>query len=61
VSALHPAVVHFPIALTVISVASDTAGALLGYSDLNVVGAWTLAFAGLIGSFTVAAGYWGFS
>ena len=40
------------------SVASDTAGALTGYGDLYVVGAWTLAFAVLLGAVTIAAGYW---
>lgn len=43
--ATDPAVIHFPVALTVTSVASDTVGALTGYGDLYVVGAWTLAFA----------------
>lgn len=49
---------HFPVALTVTSLVSDTAGALMGYGDLNVVGAWTLAFAVLLGAVAVAAGYW---
>ena len=54
---LHPAIVHFPVALAVTSVASDTAGALLAIRSLKSVGEWTIAIAVGGAALAVAAGY----
>jgi uncharacterized membrane protein len=55
---VHPALVHFPIALTVTSVLSETAAAVFDIPSLHAVGAWTILFAFVVGVATIAAGYW---
>lgn len=42
---LHPALVHFPIALTVTSVATDSLARIMALPGLSSVGQWTVAFA----------------
>ena len=54
---VHPAIVHFPIALTVSTVLSDAA-AVLEAPALHAVGAWTILFAAVVGVATIVAGYW---
>lgn len=54
---LHPAIVHFPIALAVTSVAADSASFVWSSSALAVVGAWTIAMAAAGSVAAAAAGY----
>lgn len=54
---IHPAIVHFPIALTVTSVASDTAGVIFQAGGLSDVGRWTIALAVAGGALAIPAGY----
>lgn len=53
---LHPALVHFPIALTVTSVAADSLANALALPDLAGVGHWTILFAAAGALAAAAAG-----
>lgn len=53
---IHPAIVHFPIALVIFSVAADFLGYLTGSQSLRAAGWWTLAGAVAGGAAAVAAG-----
>lgn len=54
---LHPAIVHFPVALTVASVVADSAGLAWSSSALTATGGWTILMAGVGGVAAAAAGY----
>src|SRR3546814_16574217 len=56
-SPLHPAIVHFPIGLTIASVIADTAAAATGWSSLASAGAWMVLGAAAGVTVAVAAGY----
>lgn len=53
---LHPALVHFPVALALTSVACDTLGKILALSDLVAVGQWTILFAAVASVVAALAG-----
>ncbi|MBX9933561.1 MAG: DUF2231 domain-containing protein [Methylobacterium sp.] len=55
---IHPAIVHFPIALVVFSVAADLIGSWLHSASLRAAGFWALMAAALAGTAAVAAGYY---
>jgi uncharacterized membrane protein len=55
---LHPAIVHFPIALVTISFIADLLGSLLNKTALRVTAFWSLAAAFIFGIVTVITGYW---
>jgi len=55
---LHPAFVHFPIALVVVSFLADLLGRLFNKPSLRWTGLWALIAALLFGSITAATGYW---
>src|SRR3546814_14242437 len=57
-SPLHPAIVHFPIGLTIASVIADTAAAATGWSSLASAGAWMVLGAAAGVTVAVAAGYY---
>ena len=57
---LHPAFVHFPIALVVFSFATDVLGRLLNKPSLRAAGFWSLIGALLMGAVTAATGYYDF-
>jgi uncharacterized membrane protein len=58
---LHPALVHFPIALVVFSFVTDLLGRLLNKPSLRAAGFWSLIGALFTGALTAAAGYYDFS
>lgn len=53
---VHPAIVHFPIALVVFSVAADFFGYLIDSKTLSAAGWWTLFGAAIGAVLAVAAG-----
>lgn len=55
---LHPAFVHFPIALVVFSFLSDLLGRLLNKASLRAAGSWSLVAALIFGAITAATGYY---
>src|SRR5882724_10948236 len=58
---LHPAFVHFPIALVVFSFVADLLGRLFNKSSLRAAGFWSLIGALLAGTVTAATGYYDFT
>ena len=58
---LHPAFVHFPIALLVFSFIADLLGRLLNKPALRATGFWCLIGALLGGAITAATGYYDFT
>ena len=54
---LHPAFVHFPIALVVFSFISDSLGRLSRRPSLRSAGSWSLLGALVFGAITAATGY----
>lgn len=54
---IHPAIVHFPIALTVVSIAADTWSRAGGPDSLAPVGQWTIAAAAAGSVLAALAGY----
>lgn len=54
---IHPALVHFPVALGVVSVVSDTVAALFGVSSLYAVGQWAMAGAAAGAALAILAGH----
>ena len=55
---LHPAFVHFPIALVVFSFIADLLGRLFGKTSLRAAGSWSLVAALVFGAITAATGYY---
>src|SRR5438128_8848406 len=55
---LHPAFVHFPIALVAFSFIADLLGRLLGRQSLRAAGFWSLVGAVVGGAAAAAAGYY---
>jgi uncharacterized membrane protein len=58
---LHPALVHFPIALVVFSFITDLFGRLLDKPSLRSAGFWSLVAALITGAVAAATGYYDFS
>ena len=58
---LHPAFVHFPIALVVFSFVADLLGRLTKRPSLRAAGFWSLIGALLMGAITAATGYYDFT
>lgn len=58
---LHPAFVHFPIALVVFSFLTDLLGRLSGRVSLRAAGFWSLIGALVFGAITAATGYYDFT
>jgi len=58
---LHPAVLHFPIALVVFSFVADLLGRLLDNPSLRSAGFWSLVGALLGGAIAAATGYYDFT
>lgn len=58
---LHPAFVHFPIALVVFSFVADLLGWLLNKASLRATGFWCLIGALVFGAITAITGYYDFS
>src|SRR5947209_13042826 len=55
---LHPAFVHFPIALIVFSFIADLLGRIFASRSLRAAGFWSLLTGGLFAVITAATGYW---
>ncbi|BBC71682.1 conserved hypothetical protein [Altererythrobacter sp. B11] len=55
---VHPALVHYPVALGVTSVIADTVAAVAGFPQLFVVGQWAMAIAAAGAAVAAPAGYW---
>ncbi len=55
---VHPAIVHFPIALVTLSVLVDLFGYLYASESLKAAGWWSLFGAGLGAALAVVAGLW---
>ena len=55
---LHPAFVHFPIALVVFSFLADSLGRLSRKASLRATGAWCLLGALIFGAIAAATGYY---
>ncbi len=55
---IHPAIVHFPIALLVLSVVADFFGFLYHSESLRGAGWWSLLGAAIGGVLAVVAGYY---
>ena len=55
---LHPAFVHFPIALVVFSFLADALGRLFNKASLRAAGFWSLIAALVFGAITAATGYY---
>lgn len=53
---LHPAIVHFPIALVMLSVIADLFGALFDSATLRATGFWALIGAAVGGALAIVAG-----
>jgi uncharacterized membrane protein len=54
---LHPAFVHFPIALVVFSFIADVLGRIFNKATLKAAGAWCLLGALIFGAITAVTGY----
>jgi uncharacterized membrane protein len=57
-SPIHPAIVHFPVGLTLSSVAADTVARIMGWNSLADAGAWSLLGAAMGATLAVAAGHY---
>ncbi|HYX28551.1 MAG TPA: DUF2231 domain-containing protein [Pyrinomonadaceae bacterium] len=55
---LHPAFVHFPIALVVVSFLADLLGRIFNKASLRWTGLWSMVAALIFGAITAATGYW---
>src|SRR2546430_12546511 len=55
---LHPAFVHFPIALVVTSFISDLLGRVFNKASLRAAGFWSLIGALIFGAITATTGYY---
>jgi len=55
---LHPAFVHFPIALVVFSFITDLLGRLFNKASLRITASWSLIGALVFGAITAATGYY---
>jgi len=55
---LHPAIVHFPIALVTLSFIADLLGSWLNKTTLRITGFWSLAAALIFGIVAAITGYW---
>jgi uncharacterized membrane protein len=55
---LHPAFVHFPIALVVVSFLAELLGRIFNRASLRWTGLWALCGALLFGAITAVTGYW---
>ena len=55
---IHPALVHFPIALALFSLVADLAGLVLRNASLRAAGRWSLLGAALTAVAAVASGYY---
>jgi len=55
---IHPAIVHYPIALGVVSVLAETAALVFGVPSLAPLAYWTIAIAALGAILAAGAGYW---
>lgn len=55
---LHPAFVHFPIALVVFSFIADLLGRIFSKPSLRWAGLWSLIAALIFGAITATTGYW---
>lgn len=55
---LHPAFVHFPIALVVVSFLTDLLGRIFGKPSLRATACWTLIAALIFGGIAAATGYY---
>ncbi len=55
---IHPALVHFPIALMALAFIAEAVGYLRDSHSARAAGAWAIAGAAVGGVLTVAAGYW---
>lgn len=55
---MHPAFVHFPIALVVFSFIADLLNRLFNRSSLRATGSWSLLGALVFGAITAATGYY---
>ncbi len=58
---LHPAFVHFPIALVAFSVVMDLLGRLMNNRSLRAAGFWSLIVALITGAIAGITGYWDFT
>jgi len=58
---LHPAFVHFPIALVVFSFITDLLGRLFGWASLRAAGFWCLIGALIFGGIAAVTGYFDFT
>lgn len=58
---LHPALVHYPLALVLFSFIADLFGYLRNNAALSAAGFWSLVGAGVGGALAVAAGYYDMS
>lgn len=55
---LHPAIVHYPVALTLVSVIADTIAVAASVPSLLPLGSWGMAIAAAGAIVAAAAGYW---
>jgi len=55
---VHPAIVHFPIALVTLSFIADLLGSWLNQTTLRITAFWTLAAALIFGIVAAITGYW---
>ena len=55
---IHPAIVHYPIALGVVSVFAETAAIAFGVPSLRPLAYWSMAIAAAGSVLAVGAGYW---
>lgn len=58
---IHPALIHFPIALVIVSVVADLLGALFKSASLRSTGFWSLVGAVITTAAAIAAGYYDMS
>ena len=58
---LHPAFVHFPIALVVFSFVTDLLGRLFGRPSFRWAAFWSLIGALILGAIAAATGYYDFT
>ena len=58
---MHPAFVHFPIALVVFSFITDLLGRVFGRASFRWAAFWSLIGALILGAVTAATGYYDFT